>query len=712
MIPNHQPNTAVSSATPANSASFGISSKDTAHILGILRGQIYTDKILAVLREYASNAWDANIMAGRGDEPISVHLPTAEDLQLRVKDHGPGLSREDVFSVYSQYGASTKRDRPDAVGCLGIGSKSGFSYANNFAIISCHEGKRSIYVAALDASDLGVVNLLTEEDCGDETGVEIQISAKTSDIRLFQEKAQELFACYRPAPDVNTTLPDAPAGRVNICRGVVDGRPDMVGVVDFAGEYGGGSWVAVMGCVPYRIRLSELELPDVHACLYKLSGVLHFPIGAVEFAASREELRYTDRTKASLLRAFTELVDGYLMHVLQSLDAEQTTPFQKRLSLLALRTLDLPLPDEYEQLAKQTTRIFDSADGLPFTMVHAGHDTSQVTVTADLTLYIDDTGKKLNGYALGSDGYVIKPRRRDPESLAVVRTSLDEILAASMLTGVAIKPISTVAWYPPSGSRGVRSNEHRAKHRARMFRFAPATSNGYVQFKTVKSERWEVVERIPQPDDVFVVITNFECLYNEDVYSNYRDDFRLASAFGEKLPEIYGYKSTGKKPITRADCAGTSYSVWRKAWHQSLSTPERLALLDEYEWVRTGLQRCPKAIRSTVCKSLGRSHPISALLRRAAAAARTCDSKEGAISQLYGLTTTRIGGGAQTAIDAAERRYTLLRLSGGIELLWQYRSGEDLLPAWLDYIKMVDTATGVVTVQDEKEDQDDSVQSD
>ena len=91
------------------------------------------------------------------------------DPTLFIRDFGPGLSRNDVFSVFTQYGASTKRNDDNSVGMLGIGSKSGFSYADSFTITSWNGGTKSIYVAVLDETDKGIINLMHEEPCGDET---------------------------------------------------------------------------------------------------------------------------------------------------------------------------------------------------------------------------------------------------------------------------------------------------------------------------------------------------------------------------------------------------------------------------------------------------------------------------------------------------------------------------------------------------------------
>ena len=54
-------------------ASFGIKSQDhLVHIFEMLRNKIYTDKILACIREYSTNAQDAHIEAGTPGLPIQA----------------------------------------------------------------------------------------------------------------------------------------------------------------------------------------------------------------------------------------------------------------------------------------------------------------------------------------------------------------------------------------------------------------------------------------------------------------------------------------------------------------------------------------------------------------------------------------------------------------------------------------------------------------
>lgn len=96
MIPA-QTQRSVETSPVAASASFGISQNDVAHILTMLRDTLYSDRVLAVLREYAANAWDVHREVGKGDVPIQVTLPRPDavgtcGVSLRTCDWGAGQS--------------------------------------------------------------------------------------------------------------------------------------------------------------------------------------------------------------------------------------------------------------------------------------------------------------------------------------------------------------------------------------------------------------------------------------------------------------------------------------------------------------------------------------------------------------------------------------------------------------------------------------------
>ena len=86
------------------SVSFGIKKDGLAHIFSVLRNQLYSDKILAVIREYSANALDANIEAGNEDRLIQITVPSYHDPVFRVRDFGRGLDEDEIRDIYANYG--------------------------------------------------------------------------------------------------------------------------------------------------------------------------------------------------------------------------------------------------------------------------------------------------------------------------------------------------------------------------------------------------------------------------------------------------------------------------------------------------------------------------------------------------------------------------------------------------------------------------------
>ena len=110
--------------------------KASSKMFKILSSGLYSNKIKAVIREVSCNAVDANVDAGRADIPIVVHLPNENEPFFSIKDSGTGLTPEQMVDIYTSYGTSTKTDRNDQIGALGLGSKSPFSYVDQFTVTS------------------------------------------------------------------------------------------------------------------------------------------------------------------------------------------------------------------------------------------------------------------------------------------------------------------------------------------------------------------------------------------------------------------------------------------------------------------------------------------------------------------------------------------------------------------------------------------------
>lgn len=713
MIPNHAIDRTLVEQGSTESISFGLSVDDSAHIMHILRDSMYSDRILAVLREYSANAWDAHRSVGKASLPIKVTLPTYDNLTLRIRDFGPGLSREDVRSVFTRYGKSTKRNESQSVGMLGIGSKSAFAYSDTFTVTSFHGGMRTVYIAVLDESNVGAMKVMHESECGDETGVEIQVAVKNSDVDEFQNKGTKLFQHFMPQPEINIELPQVPERRVVLASGYVDY------VEETSWGDSGGIWYAVMGCVPYRVRLDALDLCAEHRCLRRLSGVLPFNIGELQFNASREELKYTEMTKAALIAKFTSLVDEYVLHALTMLETNSASKFEQRLRLRTMADLGFELPSEWENYTKATVRVFDDVDKSMLYFVRDSAAGNTVTVTSNLVLLIDDIHRDLKGYDLSSHHYVVRlatkpgmpmPKRKHGEmldefSVAAMRKQLDDDLAACDLTGVPIRLLSQEAWSDTRKSRqSSGEREYNPKHRARMFRYVHGGGKR-------ASDNWMVNVRVPTDDDVFVVIEKF--VGYDGFTKAYNTDSELAAALGVEMPHVYGYKSTEKRPVHRSECTGTDYRVWREEFFKKLDTVETRARMERAQWVPVFGAECITAAQLIKLSArLGKNHSIVASLTNARdAAVEFSEEQREALAELGG----RIGfdadnSEAKRTLAEIHEHYPLLSFEG-IKSLWTANyydkaQGARKRKAWAHYIKMIDVAllSAAAAVEDDEDD--------
>lgn len=273
-------------------SNFGISEGDQSHILMILRDKLYSNKILAVVREYTTNAIDAHVEAGKPDVPVEVSLPTALSSTFTVRDFGTGLTEEEVRTLYVMYGASTKRSSNSVIGQLGLGCKSGFAYSDKFHITSWKNGEKKLYCAYIDESKCGKIALMDTEPSDEPQGIEVQIQVRPEDFNGFYTAIKNLFPYMNPVPkvlgDIDLSVPEysfqIELEDKTVCK---------------IGSHCTSS--VIMGSIPYKLDSYSLNLTNEMSCLLNYGINIYVPIGSVDIAASREALEYTETTKTFLL---------------------------------------------------------------------------------------------------------------------------------------------------------------------------------------------------------------------------------------------------------------------------------------------------------------------------------------------------------------------------------------------------------------------------
>lgn len=175
---------------------------DDAMFMHMLSSTLYSDKILAVVRESLCNAWDAHIEAKRVDRPIEIMLTRDK---FTLKDHGLGIHHDQIGPIYGTYGASTKKHDGNQTGGFGLGCKSPFAYVDHFEVTSCHQGVKTVYRMTKSAAERGgkpgIIPLLSVPT--DEEGLTMSFAIKdVNDYQRFEKLVRRIAA----NGEINATL--------------------------------------------------------------------------------------------------------------------------------------------------------------------------------------------------------------------------------------------------------------------------------------------------------------------------------------------------------------------------------------------------------------------------------------------------------------------------------------------------------------------------
>lgn len=266
--------------------------RNSAKAFNILSSGLYANKIRAVVRELSCNAVDSHVAAGNADTPFDVHLPNTLEPWFAVRDYGTGLTHDQVTSIYTTYFESTKTSSNAFIGALGLGSKSPFSYTDNFTVTAIKDGRKGIYSAFINGEGVPSIALMMEEESTEPAGVEVKFSVNDRyDFDKFRSEARTVYTYFSLRPVVtgcDFEFRDVEYEDKNIVPGVHSYNDSR-------------SCRAVMGNIAYPIDVpnAETNLGDV-AKLLGCGLEMHFAIGELDFQASREGLSYIPSTIAAI----------------------------------------------------------------------------------------------------------------------------------------------------------------------------------------------------------------------------------------------------------------------------------------------------------------------------------------------------------------------------------------------------------------------------
>lgn len=277
----------------SNAVAFKVSD-NASKLFSMLGTYLYSKKEECVLHEISANAVDAHKMNGKEDVPIQITLPTTLDMQIRIRDFGPGLSEQNVYKFLTTYGESNKQESNDFIGGWGIGSKSPAAVTDTWKIISHHAGTTTEYLVFVNAEGIPALTKIRSVPT-DETGVEVVIPIQESRLYIWRSAIQSVYAYYKVLPKV-----------VNPYGSLTKAIPEGASGWWWNKQHNrfSGDIVAVTSNRGYVLDKEKIRQEFKNeADIFSLIGfgiTIEFNVGDLELNLSREGIQYTKKTFAAI----------------------------------------------------------------------------------------------------------------------------------------------------------------------------------------------------------------------------------------------------------------------------------------------------------------------------------------------------------------------------------------------------------------------------
>jgi hypothetical protein len=539
--------------------SMGLAVGSEAFVFNVLRKDLYSDPIGSLIREYTANAMDEHRKHGKTDVPILIKVPNTFEPELHIRDYANGLTEEQVFEFFGNYGASDKRDSNVAVGFFGLGCKSAFAYTDSYIVKSFKDGKVYTFNVYIDETEIGRVAKIADERTTEPNGVLIIVPAKTRDINEFQSKVIDTVTYFKVKPTIEGLAYEPEFEKK---------RPVIVGKGwEF---YGKGEPIALMGEIAYPIdiyKFDSVELAEWEKQLLRSDLHIFTNIGEVQVTASREALQMSPKTIQAIRNRLIDIKAEMLTQTTKKFDDVKTLFEAKSLYYDVamhgggyseiIRQSGNPIIWNGIQITDNSIRFGEMSPHRVVTYKNnwRGKITSDADHTlkcgGDIDVYFDDTNKTKVNYMRRAKT-LLAGKGRD-FTVAVVQTT--DIPALEKIIGMKVAGLKSynavTPTMPVTMSRGGTGIDlaKRGKHTAKMFVLKADKLREFE--KGIASELWEIKEVDVRKGGIFIPIERFHpTLSGVDSLQSLRDILFDLKAIGVNTDApIYGVKAgaeTGK----------------------------------------------------------------------------------------------------------------------------------------------------------------------
>lgn len=291
---------------------FGIS--DPGMVFEILRDKLYSNKHLAVCREIMCNARDAHREVNKDNVPIEISLPSENDLFLKIKDNGPGISPDRIANVFVNFASSTKKNDLNQTGAFGIGAKVPFAYTDEFYINTITDNILRKYVCSMKEVRGGKLSLISEDNVEQANGTEVIIPVKKDDISIFKRYVDHVSNYWEIKPIINNA------------------QSNVISPI-----FAGTNWKVIdKNCynrlhfivdeIEYNIDLSALNYNFGFITRIPVEIIFHFSNKSLSISANRESIYLDEKTIKCVKETFENFKQEYVKYFVDNINNQTSLP--------------------------------------------------------------------------------------------------------------------------------------------------------------------------------------------------------------------------------------------------------------------------------------------------------------------------------------------------------------------------------------------------
>ena len=253
---------------------------------------------------------------------VEITLPSKFNPNFCVRDFGSGLSKEDVFGLYSKYGKSTKRNSNSYIGAFGIGKFAPLSYGNNFTCVSYHGGTKSSYNIFVNEDDDTKIVEMHNEPSNEPSGLSVEVAIADEDVDKFREIVKAFFRFFSEEEMPKFIGIGDDEQFFDKYDVVLEAKDKSWFIIDDKQDYWRRSHSqshAFMGRVHYPINTNSIDFKNYVEEDYDYAPLknicdednvyLRFDIGELKLHHSRESLEYNKATQQAIVQHLRKMYD-------------------------------------------------------------------------------------------------------------------------------------------------------------------------------------------------------------------------------------------------------------------------------------------------------------------------------------------------------------------------------------------------------------------